>query len=57
MPKSAMLIASENVADQGLPNVVIEEISVTDWGWFDWVLDIIGVRTARIAGTWGYIEE
>jgi len=57
MPKSALLIASENVADQGLPNTVIEEISVTDWGWFDWILEIVGVRSARITGTWGYIEE
>ena len=57
LPRSAILIASENVSDQGLPNTVIEDVSVTDLGWFAWVLGIIGVRRASIAGTWGYVEE
>ena len=28
-----------------------------DWGWWDWVLDIISVRWARVRGTWGFTGE
>jgi hypothetical protein len=29
--------------------------SVTpDLGWWDWLVDIIGIRWARIEGTWGF---
>ena len=57
LPRSAILIASENASDQSLPNLVVESETVTDWGWFDWILEIIGTRSATVRGTWGYIEE
>ncbi len=28
-----------------------------DWGWWNWVLDIVSVRSARIEGTWGFEGE
>lgn len=54
MPRSAAQIAHSNVADTGLPNIEVTRASVTDWGWFDWILEIVGVRSANVRGTWGY---
>lgn len=54
MPRSALQIAQDNAADSGRPNVVVTKTRVTDWGVFDWVLEIIGSRSAEVRGTWGY---
>ena len=54
MPRSALQIAQENVADSGRPNVIVTSTHVTDWGWFDWILEILGSRGAQVRGTWGY---
>ena len=54
MPRPAAQIAHSNVADTGLPNIEVTKASVTDWGWFDWILEIVGVRSAKVRGTWGY---
>lgn len=54
IPRAATQIAHENIADTGLPNVQATRVRSTDWGWFDWLLEIISVRSARVSGTWGY---
>lgn len=54
MPRPAIQIAQENAADAGLPNIEATSVKATDWGWFDWILEIIGTRSARVTGTWGY---
>jgi hypothetical protein len=54
-PKEAQQIARENASDSGLPNMVIEDEIVLPHLWhFDWLLDILSLRYARISGTWGY---
>lgn len=58
MPKGAMDIARENVSDARQPNTQITDATVWPYlGWFDWVLDIVGVRYASISGTWGFPPE
>jgi hypothetical protein len=55
LPKSALQITRENLADANLANMQVEEVSVVpDLGWWNWVLDILSVRRARIAGRWGF---
>lgn len=56
-PRQAIQIAHENVADAGLPNCHATSVSETDWGWLDWVLEIISFRSARVKGTWGFNGE
>lgn len=54
-PKGAMQIARENASDANLANMEVQESIVTPYlGPLDWLLDIIGVRYARISGTWGF---
>jgi hypothetical protein len=54
LPKGAMLIARENVSDANLANMVVTETKVIPYlGPLDFLLDIIGVRWARVKGTWG----
>lgn len=58
MPKRAIDIARENVSDARQPNTQVTDASVWPYlGWFDWVLDIVGVRYARVSGTWGFPPE
>jgi len=55
IPKSALDIARENASDARLSNVEVTHTHVTPYlGWFDWVLDIVGIRFARVSGTWGF---
>ncbi len=55
LPKTALDIARENAADAGLANMDVDTVSITpDWGWWNWVLDIISVRKATVRGTWGF---
>ena len=57
IPRPAIQIAHENIADASLPNTHATKVSRTDWGWFDWLLEIISVRSARVKGTWGFNGE
>jgi hypothetical protein len=58
LPKGAVLIARENANDARQPNLeVTSERVFPDLGWFNWLLDIVGVRYARITGTWGFPPE
>ena len=58
IPSSALNIARENASDARQPNMVVEEATVTPYlGWFDFLLEIIGVRHARVSGTWGFRPE
>jgi hypothetical protein len=58
LPKPALDIARENASDSNLANLVVENAWVfPDLGPLDWLLDIIGVRYARITGTWGFPGE
>ena len=55
IPKSAIDIARENASDARLTNAKVTHTRITPYlGWFDWVLDIIGIRFARLRGTWGF---
>lgn len=55
IPRPAILIARDNAVDARLTNMQVTSSSVTpNLGWWDWVLDIIGVRWATIRGTWGF---
>ena len=55
LPKSAMQIARENASDSNLANMRVVEARVRpNWGWWNWVLDIISIRRAEVSGTWGF---
>ena len=55
IPKGALVAARENVNNMGLANAVVTETQVAPYlGWFDWFLDILSVRRARLRGTWGF---
>lgn len=55
LPKGALLIARENASDANLENMQVTETTIVPYlGPFDWLLDLIGVRWARVRGTWGY---
>ena len=55
LPMGAMQIARQNASDAGLANMQITTSRVVpDWGWFNWVLDVISVRKAVLRGTWGF---
>lgn len=57
LPDSALNIARENAADARVANLRIERTRVyPDLGPLDWLLDIVGVRYARISGSWGSAE-
>ncbi|MEM7515684.1 MAG: hypothetical protein AAF368_01995 [Planctomycetota bacterium] len=57
-PELAEQIARENASDANLPNMVVQDVyRAPALGWFDWILNIIGVRYARIRGTWGFSGE
>lgn len=53
VPRRAIVAALENASDSRLPQLVITEKHATDWGWWDWVLEIISSRSATVSGTWG----
>ncbi|MCZ6596889.1 MAG: hypothetical protein O7B99_04550 [Planctomycetota bacterium] len=58
IPKDALNIARENASDARQPNMVVEEtLVIPDFGWLNWMLDIISIRYARISGTWGFEPE
>lgn len=58
LPKGALDTARENAADTRLVNMQVQKVKVTpDWGWWNWVLDIVSVRVATIRGTWGFSGE
>ena len=54
LPRPAIQIAHENISDAGLPNTRETEVYRTDWGWFNWVIEIFSTRKAYVKGTWGY---
>jgi len=55
LPKSAMQIARENASDSNLANMRVIEARVRpNWGWWNWVLNIISIRRAEVSGTWGF---
>jgi hypothetical protein len=54
IPRSALAIARENASDARMTNVEVSEAKVVPFlGYFDWLLDIIGIRYASVEGTWG----
>jgi len=55
VPKDALAIARENASDAGLANMQVQDVRFAPYlGWFDWIFNIIGIRVARIRGTWGF---
>jgi hypothetical protein len=58
IPRSAINIARDNASDARLTNMQVEQVRVTpDLGWWDWLLDILGMRWATVTGTWGFSGE
>ncbi len=59
IPQSALDIARENAANSRLTNIqVTDAIVYPHWGpWFDWLYQLVGVRFAKIEGTWGFPGE
>lgn len=58
LPKAALDTARENASDTRLLNMRVRKVRLTpDWGWWNWVLDILSVRVATISGTWGFSGE
>lgn len=53
VPRPALVAALENASDSRLPQLVITEKHATNWGWWDWVLEILSSRSATVRGTWG----
>ena len=54
IPRPALMIARANAADIQRPNLQIQKEWVApDLHWFDWLLDILGFRYAKVTGTWG----
>src|SRR5262249_38641197 len=54
LPKSAMMIARENASDTNLPTTIVSDTAVfPSLGSFDWIVDVVGMRDARVRGTWG----
>lgn len=54
-PKQAIDIVRENVSDANLANMeVTQTVKAPDLGWFNWLLEIISVRYAKLSGTWGF---
>lgn len=57
-PTGALVQARENVSDANLPNMKVTSARVIpDFGGFNWVLDILSFRYAKIEGTWGFTEK
>ncbi len=55
LPKGALMAARENVNNAGLANTVVTGTEVAPHlGWFNWLLEILSVRRARLVGTWGF---
>lgn len=55
-PKAAMQVARENASDTNLANMEITKSMLFPYlGPFDWIFDILGIRYARISGTWGFV--
>jgi hypothetical protein len=55
LPQPALDIARGNASDMRLTNMQVTEVKITPgFGWWDWVLDIIGIRKVRVRGTWGF---
>jgi hypothetical protein len=56
-PQTALLLARANAADSQLPKLVVTEERVFPYLWrFDFLLDLISVRWARVSGTYGPAE-
>ena len=54
LPAPALSLARERAADSGRADLVVERETVIPYlGPVDWLLDILGVRYARVSGTWG----
>lgn len=57
-PTHALLAARANASDAGQPNTIVTyERVLPHLGPFDWILDILSIRWAKVEGTWGYEEE
>ena len=54
LPAPALSIARGNAADSGRPDLIVRYETVFPYlGAFDWILDILSLRYARVSGTWG----
>ena len=53
-PQSAVLVARANASDAQLPNLVVTEERIFPYFWrLDFLLDLISIRWASVAGTYG----
>lgn len=57
-PKESIQTARDNVFDAGLSNLEVTSVRTTPYlGWWDWLLDIVGLRKTVLTGTWGFSGE
>ena len=57
-PTESVQIARDNVFDAGLSNLTVTTAETSpNLGWWDWLLDVIGVRKTVLIGTWGFSGE
>lgn len=54
LPRPAIQTAHENIADASLPHVVHTDVRRTNWGKFNWILEIISTRKGVVSGIWGH---
>lgn len=53
-PQSALLLARANASDSQLPNLIVTEERVFPYFWkLDFLLDLLSIRWATVAGTYG----
>lgn len=54
-PAESIQIARDNVFDAGLSNLIVISVTTSPhWGWWDWMLDVLGARKTVLTGTWGF---
>ena len=55
LPQHALEAARANASDSALPNLIVERETVLPYlGPLDFLLDILGIRYARVTGSFGY---
>lgn len=55
LPQHALETARANASDSQMPNLIVErELVVPYFGPLDFLLDIIGIRFARVQGSFGF---
>lgn len=58
LPSNALMIARANASDSAMVNMeVTAETQRPYLGRFNWILNILSIRFARVEGTWGFPSQ